>query len=306
MAPKARSRQQQDDDDDEGLSESQRAEISEMIGGAVSGLKKKLPGVVAAAIAAPLGELRTLLERGGRTRRRDDDEDIDDRDDDEREDDDDREDDPPPRARGARRQDTRAARRGDRDRDREPARGDRERDRRPSSTSSSPEIRKMRQTVDKLEREREQERQAARNAARDTALREQLTNAGVDKNRIRGAVAVLRDAMRFDDKADEWVYVSKRDGVDEDIDLAEGVKEWASTDEGKSYLAPAGAGGGGNGGPAPQLRRGAGTRSGPNGPRGTTNPTPNAQQARQQTIATAQQTLAGAIDALSGGAVPLG
>jgi hypothetical protein len=109
--------------------------------------------------------------------------------------------------------------------------------------------------------------QREREGKRDTALAEQLAKAGVDKNRVRGATAVLRDSMVWEDGADNgkggWVYRVQRDGYHEDLDVAKGVAEWAGTDEGKSYIAPQqGRGGGPNFGGA-----GSGARPGQGGQR---------------------------------------
>ena len=95
-----------------------------------------------------------------------------------------------------------------------------------------------------------------REGKRDAMLADHLGKAGVDKNRVRGAAAVLRDSMVWVDTANNgqggWVYRAQRDGYHEDLDVAAGVKEWAATDEGKAYVAA-----------NPQLRGGAGTGANP-------------------------------------------
>ncbi len=124
----------------------------------------------------------------------------------------------------------------------------------------SPEMAAMQRELAELkarDKQRDTEIKAAtqreREGKRDTTLAEQLGKVGVDKNRVRGATAVLRDQMVWKDDADGgkggWVYRAKRDGYDEDLDVAKGVGEWANTDEGKSYIAaqpnrPGGAGSG--------------------------------------------------------------
>jgi hypothetical protein len=90
----------------------------------------------------------------------------------------------------------------------------------------------------KLEADRRAERDGARNAARDSRLREELGKVGVDPLRMKGALAVIRDAVKIDDKTGELSYKAAREGYEEDLDLSRGVKEWADTDEGKSYRAP--------------------------------------------------------------------
>lgn len=308
MAPQRRgaggNRRTQDDDqedDDGGLTDAMRDEIGQIVNAAVSGhVQRRLPGIVQQAIAGPIGELRTLLEgRSGRSAGADD------------EPDDDEEPEVPARrgARGAGVERGRPAARGA-GRERERANADRGQER----EQDPPDNRKMSKLeaqVAKLTQEREQERQAARQATRDGALRELLGTAGVDKNRLRGAAAVLRDSTKYDDKTNEWYFVRKVDGVDEEVDLETGVRDWSATDEGKSYLAPPSGGGGGFGGGQRQqtIRSGSGTRTGGgNGaPRsGTNNPATDAKTAKAQNKAQAMQNLTGAINELAGGTMPLG
>lgn len=112
-----------------------------------------------------------------------------------------------------------------------------------------PEVANLKKQLAALDAERKAEKEQLRNRERDGLLTEHLTKAGVDPHRLRGAVAVLRDTLVYDDKEGSWSYRAKRDGFDEDLDVALGVKEWAGTDEGKSYLAP-----------QQPVRGGAGTR----------------------------------------------
>lgn len=289
--PRSGQRQQQTDDDDDtaaGLSDDQRSEIIDLVNAAVgSHIKRKLPQIVSGALEKPLGEIRALIENGaGRQARRDDDD---------QEPDPDEPEEP-------------TARRTTRDRGAIPTRQaarDRREDPPTSRRGGDPEVAKLQAKMARMEQEREAERTAARNSERDGMLREMLGAVGVDKNRIRGAVAVLRDSMRYDDKSREWAFVAKRDGLDEDLDPDVGIKEWAATDEGKSYLAPPGAGSASAGAAGVQRRSGAGTRV-TGGARGSTAPVADAKTAKTQQVAQAQQTLATAIDALSGGIVPLG
>ncbi len=88
-----------------------------------------------------------------------------------------------------------------------------------------------------LEAERKQERDQTRAAKRDQTLREELTKIGIDPNRMRGAIAVIRDAVKIDDKTGELFYKAQRDGYEEDLDVSKGVAEWAASDEGKAYKA---------------------------------------------------------------------
>lgn len=231
-----RNRQQPDDDDDDDggegggtFSDDQRTELGNLINAAVSGqLSRKLPSAIKGALDEGLGPIRELLERNGGGKRRDDEGDD--------EEDDDQEQPPARGKRGAR------------------ARDDEQRS---SKSSKDPKVAKLEQEVEKMRKEREAERTQLRNRERDAMLREELASAGVDNNRMRGAIAVLRDSLVYDDKAGEWSYRTKRDGVDEDMDISTGVKDWASTDEGKSYLAAQQQGGGQQRG---QQRQGTGTR----------------------------------------------
>lgn len=268
-----------DDDDEDGgggtLSDSMRTEITNLVNAAVSGqLSRKLPNAITAAVEGAIAPLRESLANGG-ARRRSDDDDEDAGDDD--------------------------------DEDAPPQRGKNKGKNAGAARAKDPEFDRMQKRLNQLETERKQEREQARNRERDTLLREQLEAAGVDKNRIRGAVAVLRDSMKYDDKTGEWSYKAKRDGFDEDVDIAAGVGEWASTDEGKSYLAPPNSGGQPRGGSGMRPNGGAGgTGAGAprlaNGGRPAQDPKAAKQAAKQD----AMKALAGAVNELGGGTVNLG
>lgn len=284
-----RSRQNDpDDDDDEGgdggggaFSDEQRTELGNLINAAVSGqLSRKLPSAIKGALDESLSPIREMLEQNNGKRRRDDEGD------DEGDDDEDQ-----PPARG---------KRGARARDEE-QRG---------KSSKDPKVAKLEQEVEKMRKEREAERMQLRNRERDAMLREELAAAGVETNRMRGAIAVLRDQLVYDDKAGEWSYRTKRDGVDEDMDVSAGVKEWAGTDEGKSYLAAQQAGGSRGGG---QQRQGAGVRINGQQQRaaggGVINrgqQQPNAQQQRAANRQEAVQNLAAGVNELLGASVTVG
>jgi hypothetical protein len=256
------------DDDDEStgeLSDAARTEITNLVNAAVSGqLQRKLPKAIGDAIAGPMGDLRTLIESNATGARRRTDEDPEDDD----------EDPPEPKRKG----------------------------KRAAAAQPDPEKENMRKRLDTLEAERRTEREQTRNRDRDGQLREHLTKLGVDPNRIRGAIAVLRETTKHDEKTGEWSYVAKRDGFDEEIDLAAGVGEWSKTDEGKSYIAPA---------QGQQPRGGSGMRPGgtpvigaSGGRAGAGNGDPKA--AKQAAKQEAMKSLTGAIDSLAGGAIPLG
>ena len=115
---------------------------------------------------------------------------------------------------------------------------------------------------------------------------------------MRGAIAVLRDSTKYDEKNNEWFYARKVDGIEEELDLVAGAETWAGTDEGKAYLAPPS---GINGGRPAAARGGSGTRPGAvNTPqlRGSMAPVADPKQARAQTKAAAIQTLTNAINSL--------
>lgn len=261
-----------DDDDDDiagggTITDDMRTEIINLVNAAVgSKITKRVPAIVAEALQTGLKPLQDQIASLGSRRRDDSDDDNDDDDQDQQ-------------------QQQRGKNKG------KPARKD-------------PEVEGMRKQLAKLTEEREQERTQARNRERDTLLREQLEGAGVDKNRIRGAVAVLRDSMKYDDKAGEWVYNAKRDGYEEPVDVSAGVSEWAGTDEGKSYLAPPSNGG--------QQRGGSGVRPTGGGNGGTPRlqnggrPIADPKQAKAQAKADAVQNLSKAIDSLGGSGIPLG
>lgn len=277
------------DPPDDGFNDDQREEITRLVNAAVgSHMQRRMPAMLDQALRGPLGEIRTLIEGsgGGRGRQRDPEPDDADPDDPQTE--------RQPARRGRARDAAPARERDDRDRDERPARG------------ADPEVVAMKKQLAKLEAERKAERESARSATRDASLRELLTSAGVDKNRIRGAIAVLRESTKFDDKTSEWAFIRKSDGIDEELDLDTGVREWAATDEGKSYLAPPTAGGPGGGPRAPQLRSGSGTRPGGSPARGGAAPVADPKQAKVQAKQQAMQTLTSAIGELAGGNVPLG
>lgn len=268
-----------DDAGDSGFTADQRKEMTALINAAVGGrLKRQLPALIRDAVAGPIDEMRSLVRGGGRRQAADDD-DLDD--------DDNASDDEPPAQR-------RAARGRQPGRTEPPAR---------AARGDDKDIAVLRKQFDKLQEERKTEREARRAEVRDSSLREHLQELGVDKHRMRGAIAVVRESAKYDEKNDEW-YWQASDG--QDLDLSAGVTSWAGTDEGKAYLAPP-AGGQGSGS-ARGARGGAGTRMGTGGAArsGATGAVADPKQAKQQAKQQAQTKLVEAIDSLGGGAVPLG
>lgn len=263
-----------DDDDDDtdtpaGFTDEQRSELGQLVNAAVSGqLQRKLPNAIKASLDEGLAPIMAKLNEGsGRRGAPADDDDGDDDDTD----------------------------------DVVPAKGKRGKGGKPAR---DPETENMRKRLAQIEEERKAEREQSRSRERDTMLREHLEAAGVDKNRIRGAVAVLRESMKYDEKAGEWSYKAKRDGFDEDIDVETGVGEWAATDEGKSYLAPP---------QGAQQRGGSGTRVGTQGSGGRAGgvigggrPAVDPKAAKAQGKQDAVKALNDAVGGLMGGAIPLG
>lgn len=164
-----------------------------------------------------------------------------------------------------------------------------------------PEVLAMRKRIENMEKATLEKETAARNRDRDSRLTAAATSANVDKNRTRGAVALLRDQVKFDKDGNAYMTV-QRNGLDEDVDLETGAAEFFKTDEGKAYLAPqqpvrggSGSGGGGNGRTtsASVINRGQG--GGQNAP---------VQQRNTAKVAAKQEAvnnLAGAVEELIGG-----
>lgn len=108
------------------------------------------------------------------------------------------------------------------------------------------ELKAHKSRADKLAQERDEERQRARRDRVDSTLKESLTSLGVDPHRLRGALAVVREFVADTDDGGS-VWRAQRKGYSEDLDIAEGLKEWAATEEGKSYLQAAAGDTGGTG-----------------------------------------------------------
>ena len=106
---------------------------------------------------------------------------------------------------------------------------------------------------EKEARKSEAEKHAA--AALDADLRNALAKAGVRQELMDGAVATIKgNVTRGDDGGTIWRM--QRQGYHEDLQLADGIKEWLGTDTGKAYQAPVDVSGSGQkpgagGGPRP-------------------------------------------------------
>jgi hypothetical protein len=146
---------------------------------------------------------------------------------------------------------------------------------------------------------------AADDAKRDAELTSALTAAGVDKNRMRGAIAVVRDAVKIGEDG-SLKYTAKREGYEDELDVAAGIKEWAGTDEGKAYLAAPGGQQQRPGGAGTQPRRGASRVINGGGAQQQT--AQQAGQAKAERKAAAQAKLAEQVGALlnNGGTVDIG
>lgn len=167
----------------------------------------------------------------------------------------------------------------------------------PKSLREDPEYLKLKGEVDKMREERVKERQQLRERERDSSIREALEAAGVDKNRLRGAIAVVREGMTYDEKAQTWVGKINRDGVEDEADIAGVVGHWTATEEGKSYVSPP------TGQRGQQQRTGSGVRPQPAGV-GATRPTAavDPKAAKMQRKQEAVEALSGAVAAMVGGA----
>ena len=121
-------------------------------------------------------------------------------------------------------------------------------------------------------------------------LKDGLTKLKVDPLRIKGALAVVRENVKVDEKTGAATWLAKRDGYDEDLEIEAGLKEWAATDEGKSYQGATGSPGG-TGSRAPQAGR-APAKAGP--------------EVKQQRLREAKVGLLGAVgEMIAGGSIAI-
>jgi hypothetical protein len=224
----ARSNAREEDEEEEGdsaLDDDTREEIGRMISAGFSSMfARKLPAAIEGVVGKRFKSLESLLKK-----RLGDDEGDDEED--EGEEEDVEEEEPAPRRGQAKRPSLGGGKGAGK------------------AGAKDPEVRKLRKMVDELTNSIKQRDSAAQAQELVGTVREALTSVGVEPNRLRGAIAVVKDSIKWTDDG-ELVFVAKRDGYEEDIDVATGIKEWAGTDEGKSYLA------------APTVRGGAGTRTG--------------------------------------------
>lgn len=94
-----------------------------------------------------------------------------------------------------------------------------------------------------LTRERKARKEEKARASRDeerSKVSELLSSAGIPAPRMKGALAVLHEVDKRVVRDSDGTIMF-RDDEEGEIPLAEGVKKWLSTDEGKAYLPPRGA-----------------------------------------------------------------
>jgi hypothetical protein len=161
--------------------------------------------------------------------------------------------------------------------------------------NQSPEMAELLRKQKALEGELAAERQArqtqetqTKETRRNSALQNALAKHGVEPLRMKGAMAeVLGQVQDSDDGQLFFRDTSK--GYDNDLSLDDGIKSWASTDVGKSYLAPKDVGGSGQNQPG----RGGGPRPGARAADPAT--------AKAQRIAEARVALRGQVREMIGG-----
>ena len=168
--------------------------------------------------------------------------------------------------------------------------------------NQSPEMAELLRKQKALEAQLEEERGArqqqetqAREQKKSSATQNALAAAGVEPLRMRGAMAeVLANVKLGEDGKPFYRDTSK--GYEEDLSIQDGISRWASTDVGKSYLAPKNVQGSGSTPPG---------RSG--GPKPGNRPT-DPKAAKAQRIAEARQQLRGQVREMLGSSagIPLG
>lgn len=226
MAPKIKKPDETDDDETDDFTEAQLNKLGGLVNAAVSKqLGRQLDKAVGTALAPQLAELKELIQGKAKTQPI------------EGEEEEEEEEQPVVKPKGKV--------------GKQPAR----------PTGPDPALIAMQRKLDAMEAERTKEKAQAAALTRDTALRDHLGKLGVKSELMRGAVAILRESTRQDEKTGEWSYVAQRDGYTEELDLGAGAKDWIGTDEGKAHVAapdkprPGGVGMprviGGNGGARP-------------------------------------------------------
>jgi len=139
------------------------------------------------------------------------------------------------------------------------------------------ESEKLRKRLDEIEAQRQAEREQIKAQEERTALQAALTSAGIaDARQQRAAMAILyTEEKRVTRNADGEIMFKTVDKYGDPVDrpLADGVKEWADSDDGKAFLPPKDA-------------RGSGAKP---SPRRAGNP--SRQPSREEKIEDAQRTV---------------
>lgn len=138
-------------------------------------------------------------------------------------------------------------------------------DHKPDKTDEeAEELKKANARIAELERKNKEAEEHAQATERKrlsseerTALTEALSQAGVDKNRIRAAVALLYNEDRRVKRDDEGniVFLVPKAGYTDEVKLEDGIPDWLKTEEGKAFLPATGAAGSGATGSQRQQRR---------------------------------------------------
>lgn len=269
MAPKVKKPDDDDGDDAPTISDEMRTEIGNMINGSIKDhLKRTLGPAIRSSLDPVLLEIKALTAK--RAAPADADDDTEDQgeepDPDER----------PAKVKGGKQS---------------PAPVDTK-----AEAKAQRELKAMRAKVEAMDAERKLEREQLQAGQRDSSLRELLVKGNVKPELMRGAMLALRETTKRDDKTGEWTFVAKRDGFDEELDLAAGVDGWLKSDEGKAHVAA----------PTQPARSGSGMPR-INGPTaapalGRTQPAADPKHARAAAMADADAELTSALTALASGA----
>lgn len=124
--------------------------------------------------------------------------------------------------------------------------------------TSDPRVAKLLKEQDAMKAQLAAERKAREDQAREAAeqrrnsqLQNILQKTGVEPLRMKGAMAeVLANIQQSEDG--QVFYRTNRNGYDEDLALEDGIRAWADSDVGKSYMAPKNVNGSGASAPGRQ------------------------------------------------------
>jgi hypothetical protein len=150
------------------------------------------------------------------------------------------------------------------------------------------QLNKLKQEIKERDDRLTKEAEARKAQTIESELTKALTEIGVDKNRLRGALAIHKATATIDEETGNVIFRVRRDGYDEELEPAVALREWADTEEGKSYLAPVGSSGGA--GARPPRNPGPGRKPPPNSPEAKAERT---QQAKTDLLGAVSQLVAG-------------